>query len=299
MFALSRPFAAAALAAFLFVGVAAAQEAVHFPSLNDNGTGQKPTMLDAYLFKLVGPQPRPAVVFMHGCWGLFEGNHKIEAVERQWAARLNGAGYDVLSVDGNSPRGIKETCSEKTFSLTLFLKRANDAYGALVWLQAQPFIEADRIALMGWAGGGGSVLLTVGKDNPGRAAALPHGDFRAAVAFYPAICDDKFHVAPWTAYVTPQWTTNIPLLILDGGNDVWTPPDLCAKFVEGAKSRGATVELKIYPGAYHAFDVPGLKRIEFPAYSQPYNVTPILGTDPKARADALRTVPRFLAEYLK
>lgn len=293
-----KTLAIAMLAAlFLGSGVAAAQEKVHFPSLNDNGTGQAPTMLDGYVFRAKAKTPRPAIVFMHGCWGMFD-NGKIEAVERQWAQRFNAMGYTVLAVDANTPRGIKESCSEKTFSLTLFLKRANDAYGALTYLQSRPDVRADAIGLMGWAGGGGAVLLTVGKDNPGRAAALPHGDFRAAVALYPAICDDKFHVVPWTLYATPQWTTNIPLLILDGANDVWTPPGLCQKFVAGAVARGSPIELKIYPGAYHAFDVPDLKRIEFPAYSQPYNVTPILATDPKARADALRTVPKFFAENL-
>jgi dienelactone hydrolase len=299
VFNLTKLFAIGALAGLLsWSFTASAQEKVQFPSLNDNGTGQAPTMLDGYLFRVKGDKPRPAVVFMHGCWGMFDGNHRIEAVERQWAQRLNAAGYDVLSVDGNTPRNIKETCSEKTFSLTLFVKRSNDAYGALVYLQSQTFIHPDAIGLMGWASGGGATLLTVGKDNPGRAASLPHGDFRAAVALYPAICDDKFHVVPWTAYVTPAWTTNIPLLILDGGQDVWTPATICQKFVDGAKSRGAKVEMRIYPDAYHAFDVPDLKRVEFPAYSQPYNVTPILATDPKARADALRTVPKFFAQYL-
>ncbi len=298
--ATSRRLAAAVLLAFFACGgIAAAQEKVQFPSHDDNGPGQTPTLLDGYLFRAKSSEPNPAVVFMHGCWGLFGAQVRIEAVERQWARRLNAAGYDVLAVDSNSPRGIKETCSDQTFSLTLFLKRANDAYGALAYLQAQPFIRPDAIALMGWASGGGAVLLAVGNGNAGRPAVLPKGDFRAAVAVYPAICDERFHVAPWAATATPTWTTNIPLLILDGGKDVWTPAAACRTFVDGAVSRGAKVEVKIYPEAFHAFDVPGLKPIKFPAYSQPNNVVPILGTDPKARADALKFVPEFLAKHLR
>jgi dienelactone hydrolase len=295
----SRAAAAAITLAFLaWSGAAAAQDKVQFPSHDDNGAGQVPTLLDGYLFRVKGPEPHPAVVFMHGCWGLFDGQLRLEAVERQWQRRLNAAGYNVLAVDGNSPRGIKENCSEKSFSLGLFLKRANDAYGALTYLQAQPYIEPDAVALMGWASGGGAVLLAIGKDSAARPAALPKGDFRAAVALYPAICDDRFQVAPWTATATPTWTTNTPLLILDGGKDVWTPAKTCAAFVAGARDRGAAITLKIYPEAYHAFDVPALKPVRFPAYSQPDNVVPILGTDPDARADALNRVPEFLAKNL-
>ena len=41
---------------------------------------------------------------------------------------------------------------------------------------------------------------------------MPQGDFRAAVAFYPALCSDQREAA--------SWTSNIPLLVLFGAADV-------------------------------------------------------------------------------
>jgi dienelactone hydrolase len=277
-------------------GTATAQEKVQFLSLADNGPGNRPTTLDGYLFRAGGAGRHPAVVFLHGCWGMFDRKNVISAVERQWAARLNRAGEDVLMVDSNTPRGIKEICSPETFQLPLFLKRINDAYGALEYLQGRDFIDPRRIALMGWDAGGGVVLLTIAASNPERPP-LPEGDFRAAVALYPALCADRYFIKPWTDSDRPTWTTRVPLLILDGGRDVWSPAPQCRDFVAGARRRGAPIELKIYPRAYHAFDAPGLKPIRFPQYARPRRAVPILGTDPAARRDALGRVPAFLARH--
>jgi dienelactone hydrolase len=291
--------AMAVLALGFVAGVAtAAPQKVHFLSFADNGPGNRPTTLDGYLFRAKGVGWRPAVVFLHGCWGMFDAKNVISAVERQWAARLVDIGEDVLMVDSNTPRGIKEICSSKTFQLPLYLKRINDAYGALQFLQGLDYVRADRIGLMGWDAGGGVVLMTIAKSNPIRPSDLPDGDFHAAVAMYPALCADKYYVKPWADSDRPTWTTDIPLLILDGGRDVWTPASQCHDFVTGAQQRGAKVQLKIYRHAYHDFDAPDLKPIEFPAYARPDNVIPILGTDPAGRRDALRRVPTFLRRHL-
>ncbi|MGH6981740.1 MAG: hypothetical protein ACREFC_11085, partial [Stellaceae bacterium] len=106
-------------------GVAQAQEKVRFLSFFDNGAGKSPTTLDGYLFHGKGPAPRPAVVFLHGCFGLFDAPGRISATQLQWAAVLNKAGNDVLMVDSNTPRGVKELCSSESFQLPLYLRRLN------------------------------------------------------------------------------------------------------------------------------------------------------------------------------
>lgn len=294
-----RLWKAVALVAALVVaaGAARAQDKVQFLSFYDNGAGKSPTTLDGYFFRSKTPGPNPAVVFLHGCFGLFDTPGVISAVQRQWADRLTAAGNHVLMVDSNTPRGIKEICSSRTFQLPLYLKRINDAYGALEYLQTRDDVRGDRVALMGWDAGGGVVLLTIAKQGLVKPPALTKGDFRAAVALYPALCADKYFVKPWTDTDTPQWTSNVPLLILDGGRDVWTPARQCGEFVKGAQARGAAVTLRVYPRAYHAFDAPHLKPIKFPAYADPPSAVPILGTDPAARRDALRRVPAFLSQH--
>jgi dienelactone hydrolase len=279
-------------------GAAQAQEKVQFLSFYDNGAGKSPTTLDGYLFHGKGPAPRPAVVFLPGCYGMFDAPGVIAAVLQQWATQLNKAGDDVLIVDSNTPRGVKELCSSESFQLPLYLRRINDAYGALEYLQSRADVRGDRIGLMGWDAGGGVVLLTIAKQGMVKPPDLSKGDFRAAVALYPALCSDRYHVKPWADTATPIWTTDVPTLLLDGAKDIWTPAKLCKEFVAGAQARGAKIELKVYPRAYHAFDSPHLKPIKFPRYAQPENVIPILGTDPAGRRDALKRVPAFLAKQL-
>ena len=115
-------------------------------------------------------------------------------------------------------------------------------------------------------------------------------DFRAAVAFYPALCDPHRQ--------SPAWTNAIPLMILTGAADVWTPAAPCQALVDSAAGRGAGIEMHVYPGAYHDFDVPGVPRREMPQFRTRAGVVPIEGTDPAARADAFARLPAFLARYL-
>jgi dienelactone hydrolase len=89
-------------------------------------------------------------------------------------------------VDSFAPRGRGAMCSPQAFDIELYRsKRPRDAYGALLFLQAQPFVRPDRMAVMGWSQGGGDLLFAIGTLSVSRPAQLARGDFRAAVAFYP------------------------------------------------------------------------------------------------------------------
>jgi dienelactone hydrolase len=267
-------------------GGAAAQEVVHFPSLDDQGTS-----LDGYLFRSSGDGRRPAAVFLHGCSGMFSPQTgKISPIYRAWTGLFNSYGHAVLVVDSFGPRQHGEMCSVAGFDLALYRNRPKDAYGALAWLQAQDFVRADRIAALGWSQGGGAVLLSVGQPSLGRPRDMTAPDFRASVAFYPASCREE--------RLPAGWTTTIPLFVLIGDADVWTPAAPCAAAMGAALARGAAVSMKVYPGAYHAFDAPGLSQRELPLYRTRAGIVPIVGTDPAARADALEHVPAFLLPYL-
>jgi dienelactone hydrolase len=284
----------ALLAALLWAGVAAAQQAVSFPSAGDNGA-TPPTALTGYLFRPAGNGPFPAIVFAHGCYGMFARGNAGNFLSRDifWATTMSQQGYVVLMVDSFGPRQHGEMCSTSGFDEQLYVKRPRDAYGALAYLQAQPFVQPDRVGIMGWSQGGGVVLLSIRAASLGRPAGLPpNRDFRAAVAFYPASCNDKSHSQPWTS--------SIPLLVLMGTGDVWTAAGPCQEFLQGVKGRGSPVESVFYPGAYHDFDFPGDQPVRnLPQYTTRSGVVPITGTDPVARADALQRVPAFFATYLK
>jgi dienelactone hydrolase len=70
--------------------------------------------------------------------------------------------------------------------------------------------------------------------------------FKAAVAYYP-LC----------GVATQQLT--IPTIILIGELDGWTPAKDCEQWMAWRAGIGTPVKLVIYPGAYHAFDVPALR----------------------------------------
>ena len=50
--------------------------------------------------------------------------------------------------------------------------RPKDAYAALQYLQAQPFVKADHVGLIGWSQGGGVVLLSINDKSIGRPEGL-------------------------------------------------------------------------------------------------------------------------------
>jgi dienelactone hydrolase len=230
-------------------------------------------------------------VFLHGCGGLFSRTTGlIESRERAWASDLNGRGYAVLMVDSFGPRNHGEMCSQSGFDRELYLKRPRDAYAALLYLQAQPYVRSDRIGVMGWSEGGGAILYAIRAQSLGRTAELPQGDFRAAVVFYPASCSDRRQQG---------WTSTVPLLALLGAEDVWTPAAPCKELLDAAAARGSRVEMQVYPGAYHGFDRANSPIHEYPEYRTSAGVVPILGTDPAARQDALTRVPAFLARFLQ
>jgi dienelactone hydrolase len=300
-------FARSAFAAFALMAgatAAAAQDAapdapdkrvletVQFASLDGR------TNLTAYLGRHEGDAPRPAVVLMHGCSGLLDAKGRILALYRAWMRALFAKGYDVLTVDSAASRGFGQTCTAGPDRITMHRDRPSDAYAALAYLQAQPFVQADRVGLMGWSQGGGVVLLSINDKSIGRPAGLAR-DFKAAVSFYPGACSDRLQSKPWTEVEPQGWTTQVPLLVLSGGADTWTPLAPCEAFIAGAKARGNPVELKSYPAAVHAFDAPNLPRTELPAYRSGDGPVPVIGTDKEARADAFPRVLEFLKLHLE
>jgi dienelactone hydrolase len=279
----------------LLAKLCAAQDRITFPSLDADRAGGRATPIVGWLYRPHGAGPFPAVVGMHGCSGLVEhaGRARGSVMETpaDWARRLSAAGYVVLLPDSFSPRHVTEICTVRERS-DLSRARTRDAYGALVWLQAQPFVVPDRIALMGWSHGGGTVMRSVEAHAEARPKVLQHGDFRAAVAFYPG-CPD-----PTATRSGREWRTAVPLLILIGEAEDWTLPGPCRNLVEAATKRGENVTLQLYPGAYHAFDSPKPGVRVRTGLATPPGGTAHSGQNPAARADAIVRVPAFLHRYL-
>lgn len=242
-----------ALALLLFAVRAAAQERVAFDVAEFGGV----RALAAELYQPSGSGPFAAVVLLHDCDGL-------TLHHRRWAQRLQSWGYVTLLVDSFGYRRITEVCSRP---LDRYGKIwARDAKGARDFLATRMFVSPVRIAVIGW-GYGGLGAIELARADPPR--------LRAAAAFYPP--------CGWR----PPDRFSLPLLILVGSADEWTPAADCQALAE----RGPIApEVVVYPGAHHGFD---LGRPEGKLFGH------LVRTDPAAEADALEQVRRFLEERLR
>jgi dienelactone hydrolase len=219
--------------------------------------------LSGYLARPAGEEPRPAIVLLHPCFG-------ISRAEEMWSDRLVGWGYVVLSVDSFKPRGFDNICDSSQGYVRPWA-RALDAYGAKQYLSTRPFVDSARIAVMGMSHGGNSVLEVIKQSTSEGLAMKP---FQAAIAFYP-LCS------------VPE-PINTPSLILTGDMDQWTPAVLCEQYLEKLQPQHE-ISMKVFAGAYHAFDVVGLDTIDT-GYIVRYNQ--------KAADEAFRMSREFLEEQL-
>ena len=193
-----------------------------------------PTTIDGYLSKPDGAGPFPAIVYLHGCSGLFSTTRaRIGALLTSW-------GYVSLAVDSFTSRGIKDACRGG------MPPRQADALGALLYLSNLPSVDAKRIAVVG-SSQGGIVALRLASTQDVKLFDVPDDlKFKAAVAYYP-LC----------GVASKQLV--VPTIILIGELDDWTPAIDCERWMALRAGKGAPVKLVVYPGAYHAFDVPTLR----------------------------------------
>jgi dienelactone hydrolase len=260
----------------MWATIAGASERVDIP----NGD----ITLHGTLYRPEGAGPFKAVVALHDCGGLVRRPATTSQLYTEWANRLVADGFVVLFPDSFGSRGLGSQCRERQRKVHASRERVADANAARRWLQAQSYIQADHISLLGWSNGGSATLWAV---RPTAAPRDGSADFRSAVAIYPG-CRRLRETA---------WSARIPTLILVGGADDWTPASTCQQMVAGAHDRSARAEIIVYPGAHHEFDranTPLWLRTGLVNTADPSGKAHG-GTNPAARSDALKRVPQWLA----
>ncbi len=249
------------------------------------------TKLTGYLYKPAGTRPFNTVLMMHGCAGMLNKDGSMKARERAWLDILRGEGYAILLADSFTDRGFGSICRLRNRPVSPGRERPHDAYGALQWLQAQPFVRPDRVVLMGWSNGAMSMLWTVRRDAPQRPAGLER-DFRAAIGFYPGCITIRREVEYYRAA--------LPVLLQIGLADDWTKPKPCMALVDEANGRGgATMAYDAYDGAYHAFDNPSSRERTITTRHSAYKSgqrTVHVGTNAEARERAIMRVKAYLRQ---
>ncbi len=243
------------------VPLAYAGESVTFKGASKTG---EPFLLKGVLNKPQGQGPFPAIVMLSGGRGFHEAHNK-------WIERFVNWGFVALQVETLSSRGLSEIFGG--FGLVIGPRdAAQDAYDAKTYLSGLPFVDGNRIAVIGWAFGAWAVLPAI---DPSISIQNRGSPFRVAIAFYP-LCDQ------------PLMGFDAPLLILYGELDDWHPVSRC-RIIEGGQSKHAII-MKIYPGAYMCFDMEGMDKTDM-GHRLLY--------DPIATADAVEQVKNFLTRYLR
>ena len=190
----------------------------------------KEVVLTGELHKPAGTEKFPVVVLMHGCSGLVPA---VNSALRTHARFLTDNGFAALILDSFGPRQNNGgwVCEDVGRLSSAQAYRTKDAMDAHKFLANRSDIDAGNIFAMGQSNGGSVAVLIARK---GKSAG-----FRATTAYY-----------PWCGTITSR-KLSIPLLILSGELDDWTPPRLCKEL--GKPENGVTV--KTYPDAVHSFDL--------------------------------------------
>ncbi len=195
-------------------------------------TVQRPPadMIQGYLSRPPGDGPFPAIVHLHGCGGLTAQRRKLDGEQfTRW-------GYVTLIVDSFTTRGIKDACAGQVLPA-----RHADAMGALIYLSKLPFVDPNRIAVVGYSQGG-IAALEIASAQPAQILDVPQAmKFKAAVAYY-----------PWCSAAADKLA--IPTLVLIGELDDWTLATSCDHLQRRFDASGAPLKITVFPEAYHSFD---------------------------------------------
>ena len=257
---------AAALMGLAGVVTVAASTAAEIVSFDVAAQSDPPITLTAESTRPGGNGPFAAVVMLHGCNGVWK------PWGGAWSERLVRWGYVALQVDSFGPRGYPDGVCESPPAVHA-LTRAADAHSAKDYLAGLPYVDKDRIAVIGASHGGWTTLAAV--ENTYFEDAPRTNPFKAAVALYP-------HCGP------QLYRLDAPLLILIGDADDWTFAYRCERMELKGPTRHA-VTLKVYPDGTHSFDVDKPDR-EYLGHTMKYH--------PAATRDAVARVQAFLANYL-
>jgi dienelactone hydrolase len=225
--------------------------------------------LTGWFEKPIGAGPFPVVIALHSCAGYTYGGGAL----RLWVRFLQGQGYATFKLDSFTARGYSEVCATQAVTAA---DRAPDVLAAAALLAGRPDVKPDRIAVIGWSHGGGTAVY-VARDylelRPLRAQlAARGGRLAASIGLYP-ICG------------SPDGSPVIvPLLALSGALDDWNWAAPCVAIANMPANRLMTVQ--VYPGAYHLFDIPGMRAQYYLGHMEAY--------DAAANADAHARVQAFL-----
>ena len=220
----------ALLVSLLFLVATAAlaherKETLHYASLGGEASG--------YLSLPASHGNHPAIVVIQEWWGL---NDWVKEQADRFAAK----GYVAFAPDLYRGKVANDMNTAHELSRGLPHDRAMaDLQNAFKYLATRKDVDASRIGVIGWCMGGGFALDLALAEPKIAATVINYGHLRA----------DPAAVKPLTS----------PILGNFGAADQGIPPKDVEAFEKALKDAGKSSDIKIYPGAGHAFMNPNNK----------------------------------------
>ncbi len=257
-----------AIVLLLLVAHGAAAQPVRFPSVAVGSASAGPE-ISGWLYRPRGDGPFPAIVLAHTCAGVNEHTDR-------WGRQLASWGYVTVAPDSFRPRAVTSVCGRG--AAVSGSMRVADIAGAIDFLNAQSFVRHGDIGLIGHSHGGWTTMRAVQKSY-----GLAGRGLRAAVAYYP-FCSAAL-----------DYDVAVPLLILIGEKDDWTPASNCHRLEMAGFTRPELVEAVYYPNAFHSFDYMARDRSIVVADGTRHH----LAYDPAAAPDAEARTKAFFDKLLQ
>lgn len=212
--------------------------------------------------------PRPGVAVVHEWWGR-------NAYVEQRARELAELGYAALAIDMYGNARTTDDPSEAGRLASQFRGDGNElgrqrALAGIETLKAQPEVDGERIAIMGYCFGG-TVSLEVARSG---------ADIDAAISFHGGLA---------TAKPAQAGQVKASILVLHGAADPMVPADEVAALQKELDDAGADWTFVAYSGAVHSFTNPEAdgRNMNGVAYHE------------KANKRSWETMKAFLTETLK
>jgi len=187
----------------------------------------------SYLALPDSPPKHPALVLVHEYWGL---NDWIKEEARKFAEQ----GYVALAVDLYRGEVAYDPSLAHELMRGMPQDRAiRDLKAGLDFLASRPNVEKEKIGSVGWCMGGGlSLQLAINEPR-----------LAACVVNYGAMPTDAADIQKIRA----------PVLGNYGGEDRGIPVKIVQAFEDAMRAANKSIDVKIYPGAGHAFENPNNK----------------------------------------
>jgi dienelactone hydrolase len=199
------------------------------------------------------------------------------------AKRYNAQGWNWLVLDSFTAKGFNSVCETPLATRpSRAIDRANDAYVALQWLAKQPNVDASKMAILGRSHGAGGVVTASNRRNYERHEIKP----LVGIALYPGCAS--------TLGPNARYELAIPMLMLLGASDNWTPAAPCQEFAKTINAqKGQIIDVETFAESHHGFDsVNRIRELGNIASVSGGKVT--VGGNPAAKEKAEQRIIQFL-----